>query len=138
MKRTSKGIAIASVASAAALVGLAAGGALAAPANHSAIKLRDPAGAVITKNQDGTAKAFSVKKTCFTTDCHNDGTTANGGGKAAFSYDDIERHSYHAQIGANEIRGFNPYNVDSDDKWRFSAGPQGKNWVQSPGHVGSW
>jgi len=157
MKRTSKGIAMVSVASAAALVGLAAGGALAAPADHSAIKLKGPGGLAITKNADGTATAFSMKTTCFTAGCHQgvdaDGNPlANGGGKATFSYNDIESHNYHAQLGANEFKGYNPFNVDAydpyfvnadgskgkGDKWRPGAGPQGKNWVQSSGHVGSW
>ena len=109
--------------------------AFAAPANHSAILLRDAGGAAIVKDADGSAKAFSVKTTCFTSGCHGDSAA---GGKAVYTYNDIEQHNYHAQIGANEIRGYNPFNVDSTDKWRTGAGPQAKNWVQSPGHVGSW
>lgn len=138
MKRLSKGRAVLSAVSCgAALVGLAAGGALAAPANHSAIVLKDATGAAITKSVvDGSAKAYSLKNTCFgTTGCHGD---AGAGGKTKYTYDDIERHNYHAQLGANQIAGYNPFNIDSTDKWRTGAGPQGKNWVQSPGHVGSW
>ncbi|MSM39003.1 MAG: cytochrome C [Geobacter sp.] len=100
---------------------------------------------IVLKNADGVAikatdavNAFSIKNTCFgpagTTGCHGDATAS---GSLKFSYDDIERHSYHAQLGANEVRGWNPANPDSD-AWRAGAGPQGKNWVQSPGHVGSW
>ena len=128
--------------SCAAFVGAAAT-ALASPTNHSSIVLKDPLGAAITKNADGSAKAFSMKTTCFgTAGCHGD---SNAGGKAVYGYDEIERHSYHAQLGSNEMRGFNPFNIDAydpytntGDKWRAGAGPQGKNWVQSPGHVGSW
>ena len=104
---------------------------------HENIVLKAPDGTNIT-SMSGPNNAFSMKQTCFTTNCHNDGTNPTGGGKASYKYDDIERHSYHAQLGANEIRGFNPWNPDSSDKFRSGAGPQGKNWVQSPGHVGSW
>jgi hypothetical protein len=136
MKLTTRRRAIISAVSCAALLGAAAATALASPANHTAIVLKDPAGTAIKKTADGSAKAFSMKNTCFgTAGCHGD---SNAGGKAVYSYDDIEKHSYHAQLGANEIRGFNPFNIDDADKWRTGAGPQGKNWVQSPGHVGSW
>jgi hypothetical protein len=101
---------------------------------HESIVLKNPAGTPIT-SMNGAGNAFSMKTTCFgTAGCHGTGTT----GKLQYNYNDIERHSYHAQLGANEIRGFNPYNPDSTDKWSTGAGPQGKNWVQSPGHVGSW
>jgi len=133
----------AAVVSCAALLGIGAGMAFASPADHDAIVLRDPDGAAIVKNTNGSAKAFSMKTTCFTSGCHG-----SGSGKAAYSYNQIEQHSYHAQLGANEIRGFNPFNIDAwnpvinasggGDKWRAGAGPQAKNWVQSPGHVGSW
>ena len=135
MKRTTRRRAVLSAVSCVALLGVATGTALASPANHSAIVLKDAGGAAISKNADGSAAAFSMKSTCFTGGCHGD---AAAGGTAVYSYDDIERHNYHAQIGANEIRGFNAFNIDSPDKWRTGAGPQAKNWVQSPGHVGSW
>ena len=142
MKRNSTRRAVVSAVSCAALLGVGAGMALAAPQNHSAIVLKDPAGTAIVRNADGSAKAFSMKTTCFTAGCHG----SAGTGKAALTYTQIEQHSYHAQLGANEIRGFNPFNIDAwnqdvnptGDKWRAGAGPQGKNWVQSPGHVGSW
>jgi len=135
MKRNTTRRTVLSAVSCAALIGVGAGMALASPANHSAILLKDAGGTAIVKNADGSAKAFSMKTTCFTNGCHGD---SQAGGKAVYSYNDIEQHSYHAQIGANEIRGFNPFNIDSPDKWRTGAGPQAKNWVQSPGHVGSW
>jgi hypothetical protein len=129
--------------SCALLIGLAAGSVLAAPNDHSGIVLKDYQGSAITKNADGSAKAYSVKTTCFgATGCHGG---ANAPGKAAYSYDQIESHNYHAQLGANEYKGFNPYNPDAynpytnvGDKWRVGAGPVGKNWVQSSGHLGSW
>jgi hypothetical protein len=100
---------------------------------HENIVLKNAAGTAITE-MNAAGNAFSMKQTCFgTAGCHGNGT-----GKLAYTYDQIERHSYHAQLGANEIRGFNPYNPDSTDAFRTGAGPQGKNWVQSPGHVGSW
>lgn len=141
MKRKSTRRAVISAVSCAALFGVGAGMALAGPANHSAIVLRNPAGNPVAVNTDGSAQAFSMKQTCFTAGCHG-----SAAGKAAYSYDQIEKHSYHAQLGANEIRGFNPFNIDAwnpavnptGDKWRAGAGPQAKNWVQSPGHVGSW
>jgi hypothetical protein len=133
MKRNSTRRAILTAASCAALLGVGTGMALAAPSDHSAILLKGAGGAAIAKNADGSAPAFSIKTTCFTSGCHG-----SAGGNASYSYDQIEQHNYHAQIGANEIRGFNPFNIDSTDKWRTGAGPQAKNWVQSPGHVGSW
>jgi hypothetical protein len=115
------------VALAALTAGLACGAALAAP--HDSIVLRDPSGAAITAAT--VNNAFSMKMTCGAAACH-DGTSGR------LSYDQIERHNYHAQIGSNEIRGFNPWNPDSTDAFRTGAGPVGKNWVQSPGHIGSW
>ncbi len=140
--RRMKGLEASAIASA-AIVGLAAGVALAAPSDHAAVVLKDYQGTPIVKSADGSAKAYSIKATCFgATGCHGG---ANAPGNAAYTYDQIERHSYHAQLGANEIKGFNPYSPDAynpytntGDKWRAGAGPQGKNWVQSSGHVGSW
>ncbi|MBU5614515.1 cytochrome C [Geomonas azotofigens] len=132
--------------SSAVLLGLAAGTALAATSDHTNIILKDWQGQEIARPLDGSAApAYSVKQTCFGTNngvaCHGNSTVGN----AKFSYDDIERHSYHTQLGANEFKGFNPANPDAfnpytnaGDKWRPGAGPQGKNWVQSPGHFGSW
>lgn len=145
MKRNQrKRAAQAAAVSSAIFLGLAAGSALASPADHANITLKDYAGNPIVQQTDGSAKAYSVKTTCFTSNCHGD-AVINASNKAKFSYDEIERHSYHSQLGANEFRGFNPYNADAynpytlaGDKWRSGAGPVGKNWVQSPGHVGSW
>lgn len=110
-------------------VGLACGTVFAA--GHENIVLRDRAGAAITPTTAN--KAFSMQGTCGY--CHN-GTADSG--KMLLSYNEIERHSYHAQLGANELRGFNPYNADSTDAFRTGAAAPGKSWVQSPGHVGSW
>lgn len=122
---------------AAALVGLTAGVALAHNTSsglHQNIPLKDPSGNPIAATAT-TNNAFSIKQTCFgTAGCHG---TASAPGNAKYTYDQIERHSYHAQLGANEFRGYNPANPDGD-AWRSGAGPAGKNWVQSPGHVGSW
>jgi len=104
----------------------------AAYAKHEAIVLKNPAGAVIT---DGTA--FSMKTTCFTSNCHNDGAPRAKVSVLDFNYNEIEAHNYHATVGANMQFGFNPYTPDGG-AWRAGAGPMGKNWVQSPGHVGSW
>jgi hypothetical protein len=118
-----------------ALVFGVAGSAFAAyNAAHENIVLKNAMGTAVKATD--TANAYSIKNTCFgTAGCHGD---INAGGKMRYGYDDIERHSYHAQLGANEIRGWNPANPDSSDAFRSGAGPQGKNWVQSPGHVGSW
>ena len=52
--------------------------------------------------------------------------------------DVIEKHSYHAQIGATEQKGWMAYNPNSDDKYKAGVATKGKSWVQSPGHVGKW
>ncbi|WP_246038245.1 cytochrome C [Geomonas terrae] len=138
MKQPTKKTVLLTAASCAALIGVGTGMAMASVSAHKQIPLKDPSGAAITKNGDGSAKAFSIKTTCFgTAGCHGD-TGAGASSVLKYTYDDIEKHSYHAQLGANEIRGFNPFNIDSSDAFRAGAGPQGKNWVQSPGHVGSW
>ena len=62
--------------------------------------------------------AYSAKKTCGA--CHD--------------YDGIERHSFHAQLGANQHLGWNAHNYGN---WNSGA-TKGKPWVQSPGHVGKW
>lgn len=134
MKQPTTRKAMLSAVSCAALIGVSAGVAMAAVSAHQAIPLKDATGAAITINAaTGEGKAYSVKTTCFgTTGCHGAGT-----GVLDYSYDDIERHSYHAQLGASELKGFNAGNPDAD-AWRAGAGPGKKNWVQSPGHVGSW
>lgn len=66
------------------------------------------------------APAFSVKQTCAAGTCHD--------------YDAIERHSFHAQLGANQHMGWNAW---ASGNWN-SIATKGKPWVQSPGHVGKW
>ena len=115
---------------------LLAGTALAYNPAHDNILLRDagPAGGALIA--PGSTRAFSMKNTCGA--CHNGSTIAPATGKALLSYDQIERPSYHAQLAANEQRGWNNWNPDSSDPVVNGAGPQGKNWVQGPGHVGAW
>lgn len=85
-------------------------------AAHNPITLRDSSGNAITAN--GTAAAYSAKKTCGS--CHD--------------YDAIERHSYHAQLGANQHLGWDPFKLGNKNSVAFKKKP----WVQSPGHVGKW
>ncbi|RJX34403.1 MAG: hypothetical protein C4531_04085 [Desulfurivibrio sp.] len=66
----------------------------------------------------GPLPAYSSKNSCG--ECHD--------------YQAIERHSYHAQLGANQILGWNAWAMGN---WNSEA-TQGKPWVQSPGHVGKW
>lgn len=143
MKQSKKQRAVkATVVSTAAIVSLAAGTALAYNTAHDNIVLKDPAGLNVQVDAAGKGKAYSVKTTCFgTVGCHGDATAP---GNNSFSYDQIERHSYHALNGSNELRGFNPWNPDgvnpdgSVDPFRRGVSPQGKSWVQGPGHVGNW
>ncbi|TSK05093.1 MAG: cytochrome C [Geobacter sp.] len=116
---------------AALAVGMAAGSVFAA--SHDDIVLRDR-NQVAIKSTD-TNNAFSMQGTCGY--CHN-GSNTDRTGKRMLSYSEIERHNYHASLGQNELRGFNPYNIDSTDAFRTGAAAPGKSWVQSPGHVGSW
>jgi hypothetical protein len=74
----------------------------------------------------GLRLAFSAKETCGY--CHNGGTTPDGfdgNGNPLLSYDQIEQHSYHGQLGANQMT-----------TWGVASGA--KPWVQSPAHVGNW
>jgi len=95
---------------------------------HNNVALRDASGDLImsTDNGDGTrsvpaaAPAFSSEKTCGAAGCHD--------------YKAIERHSYHAQLGANQYMGWNAW---GQGNWN-SIATKGKPWVQSPGHVGKW
>lgn len=66
----------------------------------------------------GSKEAYSAKATCG--GCHD--------------YNGIERHSYHAELGANQHFGWNPW---KNGNWNSGAA-KGKPWVQSPGHVGKW
>ncbi|BEH11742.1 MULTISPECIES: cytochrome C [Geobacter] len=130
------------ISGAALLVGLAAGSATAAyNAAHDNIILKDPDGNKITSLNSGN-NAFSIKTTCFgTAGCHGDQAAS---GTLKYTYDEIERHSYHALNGSNELRGFNAWNPDGvlpngqPDPVRRGVNTQGKNWVQGPAHVGSW
>lgn len=70
----------------------------------------------------GATTAYSSTKTCNF--CHDTKL--------------IEQHSYHAQIGANEQKGWMAYNPNSPDKYKAGVATKGKSWVQSPGHVGKW
>lgn len=103
----------------------------AAVPEHANIVLKDATGANIPVG--GTA-AFSYKQTCGTTGCH-DGA---GPGVLDYSYDDMERHSIHTQLGANQFYGFNPWNPDHTNAYLTGEATQGKNWVQGAGHVGKW
>lgn len=109
-------------------VGLTYGTVFAAT-GHDSIVLRDKAGAAITPST--VNNAFSMQGTCSAAACHD-------GSNGRRSYQQIEQHNFHAQVGSNEFRGFNPYNPDSDDAFRTGAAAPGKSWVQSPGHFGSW
>jgi hypothetical protein len=84
------------------------------------ITLRDACGTAISSGS-GLQMAFSAKETCGA--CHN-GTKLDGNGDPLLSYNEIERHAYHAQLAANEITGWG------------SAGV--KPWAQSKGHFGNW
>jgi hypothetical protein len=66
----------------------------------------------------GALPAYSSNKSCGA--CHD--------------YSAIERHSYHAQLGANQILGWNAWAMGN---WN-SIATKGKPWVQSTGHVGKW
>ena len=106
----------------------------------------DPQTQIILRGADGNAipsgtglqPAFSVKETCGA--CH-DGSKLDGNGDPLLSYNEIERHAYHAQMSANEFVGWNTYNANAVglfSKFRKSGTPKGKSWVQSLGHFGKW
>ena len=82
------------------------------------VPLRDASGNQIPISGPGSEVAYSAKQTCG--GCHD--------------YDTIERHSYHAQLGANEHKGWNAWSFGN---WPSGAA-KGKRWVQSTGHVGKW
>lgn len=93
---------------------------------HPPITLRDfdgtPLDYTAIDAANGVGMAYSSKATCGL--CHE--------------YDMIEKHSYHAQIGANEWKGWDSFNPDHSDKYLKGPAAKGKNWVQSPGHLGKW
>ena len=87
---------------------------------HGPIPLLDAAGNPVTVGDLGTNSktAYSANKTCGA--CHD--------------YNAIERHSFHAQLGANEHKGWNPWKNGNMN----SVASKSKPWVQSTGHVGKW
>ena len=89
-------------------------------AAHVPIPLLDADGNAIATPAPGVvAPAFSVKETCGA--CHGDKVTY----PQLLSYDEIEKHSFHAQLGANNMKEFDP----------LAASP----WaVQSGAHFGKW
>jgi len=104
----------------------------AAPAEHTSpgIILKDATGANIPF---GATTAFSLKETCGA--CHDGSTYPTNG----VSYDSIEKHGYHSQMGANQLFGWDQWNPDDHtNKFKRGSGAKSKNWVQSPGHVGKW
>ena len=82
------------------------------------IPLLDAAGSPVTVGGAADKVAYSAKTTCGA--CHD--------------YNKIERHSFHAQLGANEHKGWNPWKNGNMN----SIASKGKPWVQSTGHVGKW
>jgi hypothetical protein len=123
--KTSRALAISAL-----LLALSAGSALAAA--HDNIVLRLPDGSPVT-DLNGLNNAFSMKATCGAAQCHD----GSGTGVMAIDVNEIEKHSYHAQLSANEHEGFNSFNPDGT-AWEAGAGPKGKNWVQGQGHLGAW
>lgn len=89
--------------------------------DHMNVPLLDHNGQPIAASA-GATTAFSARKTCNF--CHDSAH--------------IEQHSYHAQIGANEQKGWMAFNPNSPDKYKAGVATKGKSWVQSPGHVGKW
>ena len=92
-----------------------------AMAAHPDIHLQDADGNWIS-SAGGLQPAFSFKQTCG--GCHN--------------YENIEQHSFHTQISANQFMGWNIWNPDSANAFKKGPAAKGKNWVQSPGHFGKW
>jgi len=82
------------------------------------IPLLDAAGLPVTVSGASDKVAYSAKKTCGA--CHD--------------YNKIERHSLHAQLAANEHKGWDPWKYGNMN----STAAQNKPWVQAPGHVGAW
>ena len=89
-------------------------------AHSEPIRLLQADGSPVTVNAAAASDkmAYSAKATCGA--CHD--------------YDAIERHSFHAQLGANEHKGWNPWKQGNMN----SVASKGKPWVQSTGHVGKW
>lgn len=114
MKKTYKsGIVVSAIAAAALLVTASA-----QAYTHDRVELLDATGNPVVVDGANTGAAYSAKATCG--DCHD--------------YDAIERHSYHAQLGANQHKGFKAWQFGN---WN-SVAAKGKTWVMSPGHAGKW
>ncbi|SHI76828.1 hypothetical protein SAMN02745165_00809 [Malonomonas rubra DSM 5091] len=89
--------------------------------DHPEVQLLDHNGFPIAAAA-GATTAYSSMKTCNF--CHDS--------------EMIEKHSYHAQIGTNEMKGWMAFNPNSPDKYKAGVATKGKSWVQSPGHIGKW
>lgn len=90
-------------------------------AQHPQIDLLDASGTPIPAT-GGLQPAYSSAQTCG--GCHH--------------YNQIEQHSYHSQIGANQWMGWNNFNPNSGNSFKKGVAAKGKSWVQSPGHLGKW
>ncbi|MCK5192224.1 MAG: hypothetical protein KAQ71_00340 [Desulfobulbaceae bacterium] len=109
-KAYKKGMVVSVLTTAALLIGTQA-----FAAHGVAITLMDATGNPIPT---GSSVAYSANQTCGA--CHD--------------YDAIERHSYHAQLGANEHTGFNSWTYGNMP----SVASKGKTWIMSTGHLGKW
>lgn len=89
-------------------------------AGHQNVLLYDENNQVITT--DNPDVAYSSANTCGS--CHH--------------YNQIEQHSYHAQLGANEQVGWASWNPNHTNGYLSGPATKGKSWVQSPGHAGKW
>lgn len=91
-----------------------------------AVTLYDAAGSpIMAADADpitGALPAYSAEWSCGS--CH--------------TYANIEEHSYHAQLGANEQVGWASFNPNHTNPYLSGVAAKGKSWVQSPGHVGKW
>jgi len=89
--------------------------------DHPEVQLLDAGGQPISAVA-GPNTAYSSRRTCNF--CHDSAL--------------IEQHSYHAQLGTNEQKGWMAFNPNSPDKYKAGVATKGKSWVQSPGHIGKW
>ncbi len=78
-------------------------------AQHPTVDLLDANGQPVPA-VDGLAPAYSSTRTCG--GCH--------------TYANIEQHSYHAQIGANQFFGWNNFNPNSPNKFKKRRCCQGQ------------
>lgn len=91
-------------------------------AAHPSVRLYNADGLPISELQGTGNDAYSTTVSCGR--CH--------------TYENIEKHSYHIQLAANQFLGWNIWNPDSSSSYKKGPAPKGKNWVQSPGHFGKW